>query len=108
MKAYALKAAIRDTGSELNRIGRSRNWKLVANREQVEAIVAYVEASEEASWQWLAKFLRQQQESFTYEELMAIAKQNPGITVNQLMAKTDCTIVQARKVIDEFEFLDDC
>ncbi len=29
------------------------------------------------------------------------------ITVNELMAKTDCTISQARKVIDEIEFSDD-
>lgn len=108
MKAYALKAAIRNTRSELTRIGRSRNWQLIANREQIETIVAYIEASEEPSWQWLAKYLRQQQESFTYEELMTIARQNPGITVNQLMARTDCTIVQARKVIDELEFLDEC
>lgn len=106
MKAYALKAHMRDLGGELNRIGRSRNWKLVADKQQVLAIVNCIEESEEESWQWLAKFLRKQQEHFTFEELMAIAKQNSGITVNQLMARTDCTIAQARQVIDELEFLD--
>lgn len=106
MKAYALKAHIRDTGCELSRIGRSRNWNLIGGKQQVLSVVNLIEASEEESWQWLAKFLRKQQESFTYEELMIIAKQNTGITVNQLMARTDCTIAQARKVIDELEFLE--
>lgn len=106
MKAYALKSHIRAQGCELQRIGRSRNWKLIANKQQLFAIINEVEASNEESWQWLAQFLRKQQESFTFEELVTIAKQNTGITVNQLMAKTDCTIAQARKVIDELEFQD--
>ncbi len=106
MKAYALKSQMRLLGCELNRIGRSRNWKLVADKQQILAIINVIEGSEEESWQWLAKFLRKQQESFTYEELVSIAKQNSGITVNQLMARTDCTIAQARKVIDELEFLE--
>ncbi|WP_286266308.1 ribosome recycling factor family protein [Thalassotalea atypica] len=106
MKAYALKAHIRGLNCELNRIGRSRNWKLVADKQQLLAIINVIEGSEEESWQWLAKFLRKQQEAFTFEELVFIATQNSGITVNQLMARTDCTIAQARKVIDELEFLD--
>lgn len=106
MKAYALKAHIRELGCELSRIGRSRNWNLIASKQQVFAVINVIETSEEDSWQWLAKHLRRQQESFTYDELMTIAKQNSGITVNQLMARTDCTIAQARKVIDELEFLD--
>ncbi|REL27522.1 hypothetical protein DXX93_13780 [Thalassotalea euphylliae] len=105
MKAYALKAAIRDIGCELNRIGRSRNWRLTANKIQLQEIINFIEANEEQSWLWLAKHLKNQQETLTHDDLMFIAKQNSGITVNQLIAKTDCTAAQARRVIDELEFL---
>ena len=106
MKAYALKAQIRAQGCELNRIGRSRNWQLKATFEQMEAIVSFVEHSEEPSWQWLAKLLRKQYQSLSHDCLLKIAKQKPGITVNELMARTDCTIAEARKVIDEIEWQD--
>ena len=106
MKAYALKAAIRDCGADLHRIGRSRNWQLIATTNQIETIIAFVESSQEASWQWLAKKLREHVHYTTFESLMQFAKNKPGITVNELMAKTDCTIAQARKVIDEIEFLE--
>lgn len=106
MKAYALKAEIRALGCDLHRVGRSRNWQLTASKEQILQIIEVIELSEEPTWQWLAKYLGSKQESFTLTELTAIAQQNPGITVNQLMAKTDCTIAQARKVIDELEFLE--
>ncbi|MGJ8693135.1 MAG: ribosome recycling factor family protein [Thalassotalea sp.] len=107
MKAYALKAAIRDCGADLNRIGRSRNWQLKANAEQIEIIIQFVESSQEASWQWLAKKLKEHVCYTTYESLLQLAKRKPGITVNELMAKTDCTIAQARQVIDEIEFSDE-
>ena len=104
LKAYALKAEIREIGAELNRIGRSRNWQLKASFEQIDAIIAMVENSDENSWLWVAKLLRQQYQTFTHDMLINIAKKNTGISVNQLMAKTDCTIAQARKVIDELEW----
>lgn len=107
MKAYALKAHIRELGGELNRIGRSRNWQLKANREQLEDIINTIESNQETSWQWVAKKLREHVTYTTFESLLQIAKNKPGITVNELMAKTDCTISQARKVIDEIEFSDD-
>ena len=107
MKAYALKAHIRELGGELNRIGRSRNWQLKANREQLEDIINTIESNQETSWQWVAKKLREHVTYTTFESLLQIAKNKPGITVNELMGKTDCTISQARKVIDEIEFSDD-
>jgi DNA-binding IclR family transcriptional regulator len=36
--------------------------------------------------------------------LLAIAKKNSGITVSELMQRTDCTIAEARRVIDVLEF----
>lgn len=105
-KAYALKAEIREIGAVLNRIGRSRNWQLKASFEQIESIIALVESAEEDSWLWIAKLLRQQHQDLTHDMLLNIAQKNLGITVNQLMAKTDCTIAQARRVIDELEWLE--
>jgi len=104
IKAYALKAGIRDCGCELYRIGRSRNWQLKASFEQIEKIIDFIISSEEPSWQWLAKYLATQRQTLSHDELIRIAKIKPDITVNQLMARTDCTIAQARKVIDELEW----
>lgn len=107
LKAYALKSSIREIGCELSRIGRSRNWQLTATEEQILAIVTYIEGANEDSWLWLAKKLKQDGEHFSHSVLLSLAKKNPGITVNELMAKTDCTVAQARKVIDEIEWADE-
>jgi len=104
MRAYAIKALMRSTGCELNRIGRSRNWQLKATLEQLEKIVTLIESSDEDTWQWVAERIRKHHQSYTFESLMRIAKYKPGITVNELVAKTDCTVAEARKVIDELEW----
>ena len=106
MKAYAIKVKIREEGCELNRIGRSRNWQLKANTSQIQSIVSFIEQEEESSWLWLAKLLRQQFQHLSHEALVSLANRQKTITVTNLMAQTDCTIAQARKVIDELEGLD--
>ncbi len=103
MKAYALKAKIREVGCELNRIGRSRNWQLKANITQIQAIVSFIEQEDESSWLWLAKLLRREYQHVNHDALLILAKQQRVITIASLMAQTDCTIAQARKVIDELE-----
>jgi hypothetical protein len=104
IKAYALKAGIRACGCELYRIGRSRNWQLKASFEQLEAVVTFIQGSEEPSWQWLVSYLMSQRQALSHDELMRIAQLKSPLTVNQLMARTDCTIAEARKVIDELEW----
>lgn len=104
IKAYALKASIRELGADLSRIGRSRNWQIKANTEQLEHIIQFVENSHENSWLWLSKKLREHVTYTTYESILAIVKNKPDITINELMLKTDCTLAQARKAIDEIEF----
>jgi hypothetical protein len=106
MKAYALKAKVREVGCELNRIGRSRNWQLKANMTQIQAIVTFIEQEEEQSWLWLAKLLRQEYQHLSHDALLSLAKRQSTITIASLMAQTDCTIAQARKVIDELEGFD--
>ncbi|GLX85586.1 ribosome recycling factor Rrf [Thalassotalea loyana] len=106
LKAYALKALIREHGCTLNRIGRSRNWQLKGTTDQLELVINDIAQSDEASWQWLIKKLSSHIEYSTHESLLALAKRNPNITVNELMAKANCTLAQARQIIDELEWLD--
>lgn len=104
LKAYALKALIREQGCEISRIGRSRNWQLKATFEQLEQIISLIEQSEEISWQWLATHLSKQRKNLGFDMLLTIAQKKPEITVSELMQRTDCTIAEARKVIDTLEF----
>lgn len=104
LKAYAIKTLIREQGCELNRIGRSRNWQLKATFEQLEQTISVIEASEEASWQWVATHLSKQRKNLGFDMLVSIALKKPGVTVTELMQRTDCTIAEARRVIDTIEF----
>lgn len=106
LKAYVLKAHIRQQGCELNRIGRSRNWQLKANFEQLQTIIAFIDLSNEPSWFWLAKLLRNEYKHLTHDELIKIASTLTDVTISALIARTDCTIIQARAIIDELEGLD--
>lgn len=105
--SYLLKAIIRDSGALLSRTGRSRNWILIADVQQIATIIAKVEQAEQPSWLWLAKLLREQRAQMTQDELLNIVKRNPAISVNQLTALTDCTLAQARQTLDIIEWADD-
>jgi hypothetical protein len=104
LNGYALKALIRQQGCQLNRIGRSRNWQLKASFEQLEQTISAIEESEETSWQWLAMHLSKQRKNLSFDMLLSIAQTKPSICVSELMLRTDCTIAEARKVIDALEF----
>jgi len=106
MKAYALKAHIRQQGCELKRIGRSRNWLLTANFDQLQAIIAFIELSGEPSWMWLIKLLKSKYLHLSHDELLRIASTMEEVTISALIARSDCTIAQARQVIDELEEFD--
>ena len=106
MKAYVLKNHIRQIGCQLNRIGRSRNWQLKADFSQLQAIIDFIEHEDEASWLWFAKRLKTEYQHLNHENLLSLAERMSGVTVAGLMAKTDCTLAQARKVLDELEGLD--
>lgn len=105
LKADVIKAEIRTIGATLQRKGRSRHWILTASFEQIEQIIGFIHTSEEASWQWLVKHINSYKKVLTHDELIQIAKKQSNITINQLMEKTDCTIIEARIVIDELEDL---
>lgn len=101
-----IKAYIRQQGCELSRIGRSRNWQLKANFSQLQTIVTFIEHENEPSWLWLVKHLRKEYPQLTHENLVTLASFLNPLTITALMAKTDCTLAQARKVLDEVEGLD--
>ncbi len=105
-KAYTLKAYIRELGCGLNRIGRSRNWQLKANFTQLQTIVDFIEHENEDSWLWLAKRLKSQYKHLSHENLLVLAERMRNVTIATLMARTDCTLAQARKALDELEDLD--
>ena len=52
-----LKEGIKSTGATLSRKGRSRNWQLQADHNQIRKITTLIYQSEEDSWLWLAKKL---------------------------------------------------
>jgi len=106
LRAYALKAEIRTIGCELARIGRSRNWQIKASPEEINNVICFIEKEGEDSWLWVAKKLKQDNQKLSHQHILKIAQMNKSITVNELMNKTDCTIAEARKVIDEIEWLE--
>ncbi|AAZ24308.1 ribosome recycling factor family protein [Colwellia psychrerythraea] len=106
LKAYALKAHIRQLGCDLSRIGRSRNWQLKANFDQIQSIIEYIEQKDEKSWLWLAKLLKKEYQHLSHDNLLVLATRLESVTITALMAQTDCTLAQARKVLDELEGLD--
>ena len=106
MKAYALKANIRQLDCDLSRIGRSRNWQIKANFSQIQALVKLIEQEQEESWLWLGKLLKREYQHLNHDNLLALAIRLDNLTVTALMALTDCTLAQARKVLDELEDLD--
>ena len=106
MNAYLLKAHIRQLGCDLSRIGRSRNWQLKANFTQLQSIIDFIEQEHEESWVWLAKLFKKEYQHLTHDNLLAFASRIENITITALIAQTDCTLAQARKVLDELEGLD--
>ncbi len=99
-----LKALIKASGGKLTRKGRSRHWLLSLPHQQKSELISRLYQSEEPSWLWLAKALAESKRSYSFEELLNLAKQEPSITLNELMSLTDCTISQARRVLDELEW----
>lgn len=104
--AYLLKAIIRDSGAHLSRKGRSRNWILIADAAQIADIIEQVDSSEQASWQWFSTLLKEQRAQLTHEQILDLVKRNPAISTNQLITLTDCTLAQARKALDDVEWMD--
>ena len=101
-----LKRRIISTGATLCRKGRSRNWRLSADTEQLQQIIDIIYSSAEDSWIWLAKTATQSRPLMSHEDLLTEAKKKPAITVNELVASSHCSTAEARAVLDELEWKD--
>ena len=102
----ALKTYIKACGATLSRKGRSRNWVLRANNVQIRHIIEIINRSGEDSWQWMAKKLAENMPPTSRDEILGLAKQNPAITVMQLVIASDCSPAEAREVLDALEWTD--
>lgn len=100
----ALKVVIKSTGATLTRKGRSRNWVLQANNQQIHHIINLISQAGEDSWLWVGKKLYEYKPKLSRAELRKIAKQDAFMTVAQLTLLTDCTLIDARTVLDEIEW----
>ncbi len=100
----ALKVNIKSTGAKLTRKGRSRNWILQADNQQIPQIINLISDADEDSWLWVAKKLYEYKPKLNRDELRNIAKQDSAMTVAQLTLLTDCTLIDARTVLDEIEW----
>ncbi|WP_211217251.1 ribosome recycling factor family protein [Psychromonas ossibalaenae] len=86
-------------GCSLKRIRRSKNWLLMGNQSQL------VEISEKIRMEkvlWIAEAIDKALPKPIYS-LTLIMESTPEITVNQLMAETGCTLIEARCAIDAAE-----
>ena len=80
----------------LKRIRRSRNWLLMGNKTQLIAVSARLRQEKII---WIAQAIEKSLPKPTVN-LKLLIETNPTITVNQLMAETGCTIIEARCAID--------
>ena len=104
LNTESLKVAIRTTGATLSRKGRSRNWLLQADNEQIQQIIKLISQSGENSWHWVTKHVTKERPKLSRDELRTIAIKNPSMTVAQLTSLTDCSFLDARIVLDEIEW----
>jgi len=99
-----LKKLIKSTKAQLARKGRSRNWHLQANTQQLLSIIELIQNSGEEEWLWVVKKISESKPHLNHDELLEFARISSGLTVTQLMAATDCKLREARRVIDQLEW----
>jgi len=86
-------------GCSLTRIRRSKNWLLMGTQAQLVELSAKLH---EGKTLWIAEAIDKTQPKATIN-LSLIINANPEITVNQLIAETGCTLIEARAAMDHAE-----
>ena len=104
MNTDTLKEGIKSTGAKLSRKGRSRNWLLQADHNQIRKITTFIYQADESSWLWLSKKMNDEKPQLNPDELRILAKRNLTMSVSQFVSLTDCSVSEARKVLDEVEW----
>lgn len=87
---------------ELKRIRRSRHWQIMGNSANLALLASTLQTEENQAFDYLINkiqisllALNNKSESKT-EQLVSLMKQQPDITLNELMATTNCTMAEAR------------
>lgn len=83
----------------VKRIRRSKNWQLTGTQAQLTELSDILQKDKTA---WIADAIDKALPTPSFN-LALIIKSTPTITVNQLMAKTGCSLVEARSAIDTAE-----
>ena len=80
----------------LKRIRRSKNWLLIGKQSQ---LIEISDKLRQKKTLWIAEAIDKTLPKPTFN-LALIIKSNPTMTVNQLIAETGCTLIEARSAID--------
>lgn len=86
-------------GCSLKRIRRSKNWLLMGKQSQLVEVSDKLRQNKAL---WIVEAIDKALPTPSFD-LTLIIQLNPAMTVNQLMAKTSCTLVEARLGIDTAE-----
>jgi len=94
-----MRELVEQHGCHLKRIRRSRNWLLVGKQHQLTALKEELCLKQSL---WIVEAIDKALPKPSVN-LVLIMQANPTMTVNQLMAETGCTVIEARYAIDTAE-----
>ncbi|PKG39774.1 ribosome recycling factor family protein [Psychromonas sp. Urea-02u-13] len=83
----------------LKRIRRSKNWLLMGSQSQ---LIEIADKLRQKKTMWIVQAINTAGSKPTFN-LALLMKSNPAMTVNQLIAETGCTLIEARDAIDTAE-----
>ncbi|MFA0085602.1 ribosome recycling factor family protein [Vibrio sp. 10N.261.51.F12] len=83
---------------QLKRIRRSRHWTLTGNAHSL------TEFAFQSGVGWISVAVDKVLAEYK-SPIQQVLEKNPNVTIAELMHESGCTLVEARKAIDDFEFL---
>ncbi|PKF62781.1 hypothetical protein CW745_04995 [Psychromonas sp. psych-6C06] len=95
----AITKIVQQHGGNLKRIRRSRNWQITGTDKQLTVLAEKLRAH---GAKWVADAIEKALPNPTIN-FAHVLRDNPAITVNALMAKSGCTLTEARTAIDDAE-----
>ncbi len=110
-KVNTAKGYAAESHCELKRIRRSRNWQINGNPENLRCVSNTLKVAHPDEMNYLVSKIEQQlaksdkQPETTQQKLTRLLLENPDMTLTELMAETNCSISEARRVrfqVDEF------
>ncbi|MDF4612918.1 ribosome recycling factor family protein [Vibrio parahaemolyticus] len=96
---------------DLKRIRRSRNWQISGEALDVKAFLDHIKSEEAEVMRFAINKIEQALLAHQDKlepldvKLIRLVRQNPNITLAELMAETNCTLVQARTARFDAELL---